>query len=231
MLFDMHVHTAEGSPCASIKNEEMVVAYKEKGFDGVVITNHISRWYMVNHYSLCYEDYCKLNHEVYLDAKEKGEKVGLKVLYGQELSLDTTYHNDYLVYGLTLEQMLEYGDMMKWTPEKLKEASVSDGFVYYHAHPFRNGASVVSPDLLFGMELFNGSHDFERTWEDQRNDIANLWADKYKLHKIAGSDCHHIDRVGMAGVRFMSEINDINDLLSALREDNYYLVEKAITAR
>ena len=231
MLFDMHVHTAEGSPCGVIKNEEMVNAYKQKGFDGVVLTNHVARWYMEHCYNLGYADYCKHLYDVYLAAKEFGEKIGLTVLYGQELKLDCTGSNDYLVYGVTYEQMLEYGDMMAWTPEKLKEASDSDGFVFYQAHPFREHMKIVNPAYLYGIEVFNGALNFEYPSDDQRNDIANLWADKFKLHKIAGSDCHTCDKVGVAGVKFFTEIRDNNDLVTALREDNYYLVEKAFTTR
>ena len=231
MLFDLHVHSAEGSPCASIKNEELVKAYKEKGFDGFVLTNHMSRWSMECHYKLGYPDFCKMLHDVYLEAKEHGDKIGLTVLFGQELKLDCTGGNDYLLYGVTYEQLLDYGDMMPWTPEKLKDASEKDGFLYYQAHPFRDHMRIVNPIYLYGVEVFNGGQGFEHPWEDQRNDIANLWADKYKLHKIAGSDCHEITHVGVAGVRFMSEIKDNNDFLTALKEDNYYLVEKAITAR
>lgn len=226
MLFDMHVHSAKGSPCASIKNEELVKAYKLRGFDGFVLTNHMSRWSMERHYKLGYPDFCKMLHDVYLEAKEHGDKIGLTVLFGQELKLDCTGGNDYLLYGVTYEQLLDYGDMMAWTPEKLKDASEKDGFLYYQAHPFREHMRVVSHELLYGVEVFNGSHD-----DHFIDGIANLWADKYKLHKIAGSDCHEITHVGVAGVRFMSEIKDNNDLLAALKEDNYYLVEKAITSR
>lgn len=228
MLFDMHVHSAKGSPCASITSEEIATKYKEKRFDGIVLTNHLSKWSMVNHHKLDYPDFCKLIYESFLEVKEFGDKVGLTVLFGQELKLACTGSNDYLVYGVSYEQMLEYGDMMDWTPEKLKEASDSDGFVFYQAHPFRDHMKIVNPMYLYGLEVFNGGHDTKNPWEDQRNDIAKLWADKYGLRKIAGSYCHTVDKVGMAGVNFMLEIRNNDDLLSALRDNNYYLVEKAM---
>lgn len=223
MLFDMHVHSAEGSPCASIKNEELVRAYKEKGFDGFVLTNHISRWYMENSYRMTYPDYCKYIYEVYLDAKERADKIGLKVLFGQELKLDRTGSNDYLIYGITYEHLLDYEDMMTWTPAELYDISKKDGFVFYQAHPFRNYMNIVPHENLYGIEVFNGCHD-----DKFIDNIAGLWADKYGLRKIAGSDCHTMDRVGMAGVKFMQEIKNNGDLLSALKDNNYYLVEKAM---
>ena len=221
MLFDMHVHSAEGSPCASIKNEELVKAYKEKGFDGIVLTNHIARWYMESSYRLSYTDYCKHLYDVYLDAKEKADKIGLKVFFGQELKLDTTPSNDYLLYGVTYEQLIDYGDIMSWSLSKLREASKSDGFVFYQAHPFREHMRVVSHELLYGVEVFNGGHD-----DHFIDGIANLWAEKFGLSKIAGSDCHTLNSVGRAGVKFTSQINDNSKLVSALLNNEYYLVEK-----
>ncbi len=226
MLFDLHVHSAEGSPCAKITNRELVRAYKEKGFDGFVLTNHVARWYMESSYRLSYTDYCKHLYDVYLDAKEKADKIGLKVFFGQELKLDTTAGNDYLLYGVTYEQLIDYGDMMSWSLSKLSEASKSDGFVFYQAHPFREQMRVIPHKDLYGMEVFNGSHD-----DHFIDNLASMWANKYNLHMIAGSDCHLLNTVGMAGVRFMSQIKDNNDLLAALKEDNYYLVENAIIAR
>ena len=223
MLFDMHVHSAEGSPCAVIKKEELVEKYKEKGFDGLVLTNHLSKWSMSSHHKLDYPDFCKLIYEVYLSTKELGDKIGLKVLFGQELKLECTGSNDYLVYGLSYEQLIDYGDMMMWTPERLREVSEKDGFVFYQAHPFRDHMKIVPPNNLYGVEVFNGCHD-----DKFIDTMANLWADKYGLRKIAGSDCHVADRVGMAGVKFLQPIMNNDDLLSALKENNYYLVERAM---
>lgn len=223
MLFDLHVHSAEGSPCASIKNEELVRAYKEKGFDGFVLTNHFARWAMENRYNLSYKDFCKYFYEVYLDAKEHADKIGLKVLFGQELKIDCTGSNDYLVYGLSYEQMLEYDDIMTWTPQKLKEVSEKDGFVFYQAHPFRNHMKIVPTEYLYGVEAFNGCHE-----DNFIDNIASMWAEKFGLRKIAGSDCHELGTVGRAGVKFLSEIRDNNDLVYALMNKNYYLVENVL---
>ncbi|MDE5859801.1 MAG: histidinol-phosphatase, partial [Oscillospiraceae bacterium] len=38
--FDAHVHTSEGSACAYTTGAEMADAYKEKGYSGIVITDH-----------------------------------------------------------------------------------------------------------------------------------------------------------------------------------------------
>ena len=55
-----------------------------------------------------------------------------------------------------------------------------------------------------------------------------MWAEKFGLRKIAGSDCHELGTVGRAGVEFLSEIRDNNDLVYALMNKNYYLVENVL---
>ena len=178
---------------------------------------------MEKSYGLTYPDYCKYIYEVYLDAKEHADKIGLNVLFGQELKLDCTGGNDYLVYGVAYEQMLEYGDMMSWTPSKLNEASKSDGFLFYQAHPFRDHMKIVPPKDLYGVEVFNGCHE-----DNFIDNIANMWAEKFGLRKIAGSDCHELSTVGRAGVKFTSEIRDNSDIVQALMNNNYYLVENVL---
>jgi hypothetical protein len=128
--------------------------------------------------------------------------------------------NDYLVYGMPNEFLLENSDILTWKIEYLKQVCEENGFLFYQAHPFRNGISVVNPEFLFGMEVFNGG-------DNQRNDIANIWAEKFSLHKIAGSDCHDEGGLGMAGLNFYNEIKDNEGLLSALKNDEYMLVERA----
>ncbi len=223
MLFDLHVHTKEGSPCANLSAKDTVDLYKEKGFDGIVITDHLSRYYMERSHMIPYEDYCKLNYEAYLCAREEGDRIGLKVLYGCELKLDVTHSNDYLVYGAPTEYFRENTDIFSWSVKRLKDECAANGFLFYQAHPFRDYATVVQPDYLYGVETVNGSHI---EWCNIRNEIASLWATTYNLHRIAGSDCHSADGVGISGVRFYRDINDVSDLVSALSEDDYSIVER-----
>ena len=42
--FDLHVHTAEISPCGRVPAAEMVRRYHEAGYAGCFITDHLSRY-------------------------------------------------------------------------------------------------------------------------------------------------------------------------------------------
>lgn len=41
MKFEMHMHTSEVSPCSKRSAIEGIKDYKEVGYDGVVITDHL----------------------------------------------------------------------------------------------------------------------------------------------------------------------------------------------
>lgn len=227
MLFDLHVHTKESSPCGQIEGKDLPALYKERGYDGIVITDHFFKKGMSEDiYNVSFEEYCELHKKGYEKAYEAGEKIGFKVLYGMELRLEATAVNDYLVFGISTDFIKENTDIFEWSVSQLKQASEDNGFVFYQAHPFRNSMTVVNPEFLYGIEVFNGK-PYKNAIDAQRNDIANLWADKYSLHKIAGSDCHVPSQLATAGVKFMSQIDGCNDLLQALKSDSYYLVERA----
>ena len=88
--------------------------------------------------------------------------------------------------------------------------------LFYQAHPFRNGITVVPPEHLFGIEVLN-----THPRHDSRNDIALAWAEKYKLHKIAGSDCHQKQDVGTSAVFTDYPVKNIKDLVYILKNDLY----------
>ena len=88
-----------------------------------------------------------------------------------------------------------------------------EGLLFYQAHPFRNGMSVVNPQLLDGIETYNGHPRHE-----SRNDIAMAWAEKYGLQQISGSDFHDPDGYALGGILTRERIRSQKDLLKALRE-------------
>ena len=76
--------------------------------------------------------------------------------------------------------------------------------------------TVVAPEHLFGIEALN-----THPRHDSRNDIASAWADKYGLHKIAGSDCHQLQDVGTSAVFTDFPVKNISDLVYVLKNNLY----------
>ena len=93
-----------------------------------------------------------------------------------------------------------------------------NGFLVVQAHPFRNEIQIVPPELLDGMETFNGTPSY-----DGRNSIANEWAKRYSLICTSGSDFHNPDQHGTGGILTSAAIRTGEELVTVLKSGNYIL--------
>ena len=217
MKIDLHVHTSEISGCAHLTAEEMIRMYAEAGYDAVVVTNHFTSHNrrrfekagidLVDAYKACYEK-----------AKTYGEQYGVKVFSGYELRFDQN-DNDYLVYGMSFEDAREYDKLFAMTPREFSAFANERGILFYQAHPFRNGMTVVRPQYLFGIEAKNGNPR-----HDSRNEIAKSWAERFGLHMIGGSDFHESEDIAISGIETEAEVNSIEDLIDVLKKDAYQII-------
>ncbi len=215
MKIELHVHTTGFSSCGKLPAAEIVEFYSQAGFDAIVITNHFNsiskQWFLDNGGT----DYHKAYFDTIREAAEYGEKCGLLVLGGYELRFNANA-NDYLVYGMTPEQCSDHEKIFAMTPAEFGAFAAEKDILFYQAHPFRNGMTVTVPDALFGIEVLNTHPP-----HDSRNDIALAWAEKFNLHKIAGSDCHQKQDVGTSAVFTDFPVKNIDDLVYVLRNDLY----------
>ena len=218
MKIDLHVHTKEISICGHMPAEEVVSRYKAAGYDCIVITNHFNTHTSTHFENQGVTDFFKIYKESYLLAKEAGEKAGLLVLNGYEIRFDES-ESDYLVYGMSDETAADYKKLFSMRPRDFSALAAEQGFLFYQAHPFRNNMKITAPELLTGIEIKNGNPR-----HDSRNDIAKLWAEKFGMHKIAGSDCHRQEDVGVSGIVTEREVKDIKDLISVLLSDDYVII-------
>ncbi|MBO5723631.1 MAG: transposase, partial [Lentisphaeria bacterium] len=74
----------------------------------------------------------------------------------------------------------------------------------------------IRPDVLSGIEIKNG-----HPRHDSRNDVAFLWAKKYDLHGIGGSDFHQKQDLGSSGILTDQKVGSLDELLHVLRGDLY----------
>ena len=215
MKIELHIHTTGFSYCGKLSVAEIVELYSQAGYDAIVITNHfnsISRKWFEERGGV---DYLKSYFDTLRQGVELGKKHNLLVLGGFELRFNENA-NDYLVYGMTEEMCQDYEKIFAMTPKEFKEFADERGILFYQAHPFRNGITVVSPESLFGMEVLN-----THPRHDSRNDIALAWAEKYGLHKIAGSDCHQTVDVGTSAIFTDHPVKNMDDLVYVLKNDLY----------
>ena len=215
MKIELHIHTTGFSDCGKLSVAEIVDLYSKAGYDAIVITNHFNtvsrKWFEKNGGS----DYLKAYFDTIRQGIELGKERNLLVLGGFELRFDLNA-NDYLVYGMTEEMCQEYEKLFAMTPREFKAFADEKGILFYQAHPFRNGITVTPPEYLFGIEVLN-----THPRHDSRNDIALAWAEKYGLHKIAGSDCHQTVDVGTCAISTDYPVRNITDLVHVLKNDLY----------
>jgi hypothetical protein len=211
------------SSCATIKPEEIVDHFVSEGYSTLVLTNHLSRFTYkskakgdlsswtwdekINYYLNGYYDLCR------------AAEGRLCVLLGVELRSNVD-ENDYLIYGVEEDFLRTSYDLIDRKIADISAMTHERGYLLFGAHPFRNNMRVTTPTLLDGIEVFNGN-----VKHDSRNDIARLWAEKFSLIAISGSDFHHLsDGLPTGGIITDSPITSNAELLDILRSGNYELI-------
>lgn len=219
----MHFHTKNTSNCANIKAKKSVKEYIKAGYDGIIVTDHLSP-----------STYMKFGRELLpwnkkIDFFLRGYKEALEtangeinVLLGMELRFRTSEgDNDYLVYGITEEFLYSHPNLLEMNIKKFYELCQKNGFLVFQAHPFRFGMKVTNPKYLDGVEIFNGNPR-----HNSNNDIAEIWAEKYDLMVTSGSDYHERNDIGIGGIYFNKEIKDNKTLVEELLTRNCELKKK-----
>ncbi len=208
---DTHVHTSEVSTCARVPARDVVKLYKLAGYDGIVITDHYNSWsfetYGVKTWPRIMDRYLS----GYREAREEGERVGLVVLPGMEITFDGPYYADFLVYGLDPEYLYHFPALHKLGLRRFRELVVPLGAFVSHAHPFRAGCTPADPSLIDAVEVYNGGND------PAENRRALEFARRHGLPELSGSDFHHRSAVGRGGVVLPDRVGDMTGFVRALR--------------
>ncbi|MBQ7120968.1 MAG: PHP domain-containing protein [Clostridia bacterium] len=214
-LFDTHIHTKEASSCSRVWAADIVNRYKELGYDGLIITDHFSASQFKRH-GETYAEQVQKYLSGYRAAKEF-ETEDFHIILGMELRF-LENDNDYLVYGFD-EDFVINNDLTRYNdPEEFRPVIEANNLIMFQAHPFRIGMTVVDPELLDGVEVYNGHGD-----HDSRNDIALKWAEKHGLRKLSGSDFHGNLSLEPGGIYFEEYLTDSKQVAEALRSGKYTL--------
>jgi hypothetical protein len=209
---DMHVHTSDVSWCAHIPGQEIPGYYLTAGYQGIVITDHYLADYFDHWGDIPWK--AKIDHFLagYRAAREAGSKKGLTVYLGVELRMDQD-KNDYLLYGADQDFLENHPALYQLELGKLKQLAGQHGALLFQAHPFRYGEDVAKPEVLHGVEVFNGN--VARSEQNQR---ALDFARNHGLCMVSGSDFHDLNNLGKGGLEFAQPIPDNRVLVQALRD-------------
>lgn len=213
--YETHCHTAEGSGCSEVSGAEIVKFYLEKGYSGIVITDHFTgKTTVPPHYK--WKD--RVNHFFtgYEAAKSAAAGTGLEVFFSLEYS---ERGNDFLFYGIGKEFLLENPDLrdIGLTP-LLKRVREAGAFII-HAHPFASESWIpeirIVPNHIDAVEVCNGGNGSVPAADLDRR--ANWYADEYGLKKTGGTDTHYFNNIRLTGVTVPQKAKTIAELAAQIK--------------
>ena len=223
-LYELHLHTKEGSGCAVSAAAEMVDKYKASGFDGIFVTDHFFNGNCAVSNEIPWKERVELYCKGYENAKKRGDEIGLKVFFGWEYSYQGS---DFLTYGLDKEWLKEHPEIMDMGIKQYCDFIHQNGGFIIHAHPFRERNYIekmtLVPRCVDAVEGFNGGHlpQFEEC-----NSRAVWYGNSYHLPIVAGSDNHSAEGEITGGIAAKAPIKECADLLDLIRYGDYRLYWK-----
>ena len=233
-LYEMHCHNKLGSRCGTFTTEEIATTYKRQGFDGIVVTDHFFNGNCAVDYTLPWKERVEAFYSAYEEVKKQGDRVGLKVFFAFEYTVqsasfkDSMAGTDFLIYGLGKEWLLS-------KDEAILDLSVNDfmkmvkdegGFVI-QAHPYRLEQSYMNHISLFpmytdGVEVLNTAPNTM----GRPNRLAKKYAKEYGFYQTAGSDAHGNNREYFAVLKTKKPINSIEEMIVEIKAKRTKLAVK-----
>lgn len=208
----LHAHTSPCSGCSVLSPEELVGIYAEKGYHGVVITNHFEPGKL----AFGKQEAVATHLRDYHAAKSAGDKLGVMVYLGVELRFQENM-NDYLIYGVDEELLNVFYDYIPGNVVTFRREFPMPSSVFLQAHPFRPNMVPCSPDLLDGMECLN-----LHPRHNSAVGVATQYAYESNLRiKTAGDDCHRPGDPGLSALRTKALPKDSFEIASILNSGDY----------
>lgn len=215
--YETHCHANLCSKCAHSTPQELVRAYKNAGFAGLVLTDHFVLGYTCVDRGLPWEDQMKCYHQAYLEAKAEGDQLDFDVIFGLEHAYGGG--QEVLTYGIDLNFLLENPDIPRLSLEEYAARVHAYGGILIQAHPYRYGGweVTVELDLIDGIEVYNAGN------EPLKNRMALQRAQDCKCILTAGADSHAAweERVGTTGIALPYRISNERQLVDALKKGDH----------
>ncbi len=212
--FELHLHTEETSYCGHVPGAEQARRLKALGYDGFCVTDHLHEGYMSEVSD--WQQAVDYHMQGYRAAREEGERLGLKVIFGVEFRFPAD-ERDYLAFGVTEEWLRSHPFPFRCTRQEFFDRYHND-FLIIQAHPFRYYDECF-PDCVHGIEICNCN---PRHQSD--NDKALAFAEQHSgLLRLCGSDVHRDGDEGLSAVFFENLPNDSKELERELRAGRFSL--------
>jgi len=218
-LYETHLHTSPVSKCAISRGADYITGYQDLGYSGIIVTDHFFNANCSLSKKLPWSEWVNRFCQGYEDAYNEGLKHNFDVFFGWEETFDG--FDDYLVYGLDKNWLLEHPEVRTWTRKEQYTTVKNSGGCVVHAHPFRQryyiSKIVLSPGCVDAVEIVNGGH------EDVSFDaLASRYAKKIGKTVTAGTDIHDasdIEYNEIFGIYSEKKLNSISDYVNMVLND------------
>ena len=218
--YETHMHTAEVSACAVKYAAQQVAVYKDRGYTGVIITDHFVNGYTTCPRDLSWEEKMRFFATGYEEAKKMGDSIGLDVFFGWEYSIKGS---DFLTYGLGLDFLLSHPNFDILNIHDYSKLVRENGGFLAQAHPYRDEYYVekpypVKPKLIDAVEVFNIMD------KSISNYKALEFAEENNLPIQAGTDDHGRGDGSYSGIILQERAESIHDIIKAIKTKKIILM-------
>lgn len=216
-LYETHVHSSQCSLCGRSSSQEMVHAYRQAGYAGLVLTDHFIHGNTSVDRTLPWAERMSCYYQAFLDAKQEALELDFDVIFGIEHAYGDG--KEMLIYGVELDFLLANPDIPDLTIDELAERVHAAGGVIIQAHPYRDRYYVnmaVGPrdDIADGIEVYNAAN-----LPGENVQALELAAGKKDCIITCGGDIHcaEDERIGLAGILLPFRVRNSRELADALR--------------
>jgi hypothetical protein len=192
MIIDLHCHT-KYSGDSTLEPEALFEIAREKGLDGVCITEHDS--------FLASEP-----------AEEAAKELDFRLFRGAEINTNCGH---ILAFGVKDDDWRQDGYYSHI--DFVRKTIHGRHAILIPSHPFRTVGSasaqlnLYSMDFIAAMEVLNGENN------PRENELALKAWKQLKIPGTGGSDCHFAGRVGACATWFEYPVETIDELIEEIR--------------
>ena len=212
-LYETHLHTCEASACGKVHGEDYIPYMMAKGFSGIIVTDHFFNGNTRVPSNLPWRDRVEMYCSGYERALKASEGRDFTVMFGVEVNF---YKDEYLIYGIDKQWLLDNECIMDMTRIELHEAVNKAGGIMIQAHPYRerdylSDIKLAPASAIDGVEIYNAAN------YPNMNALGYEFARDLGMPMTAGSDIHYFYEGDMGGMLFNEKIRSVKDYVAAIQ--------------
>jgi hypothetical protein len=216
--YELHAHTNVSSLCSLVDPEAYIRFYLDKGFSGMVVTDHFYHGNTRPLRTLSWNDYVDEYVKGYEAAKKAAEGKDFDVFFGIEYNYGNA--QEILIYGIDHDFLAGNPDMCDISVYELCDRVHKYGGFVSHAHPFRERGYIPKGNFLMDLSYVDAIEIYNSANREVEDEKAQALCRELNLAYTAGNDLHldtHLKSFPNAGLEFDRRIRDNSDLVELLK--------------